>query len=622
MSPVEVIPQSEVRMRPRPASSRRLTRALVRIVVLVAFYTVIAWAEQAAPATERATPNHWCGYESPTTRRAQRQAAIALGEIENPSMRSLPIVPTRDAGFLGTPDELPCLSPAQIFQYEDTEGLLLTDFSFGQYEALMTEASNAAMAAHGDIYDFAAFWTSFATHHQIGAAFYDPIFNDVEGLGDPSIGGTPIFNARPDLGLAGNNLQGYITMWDINSGNWAPGTGPDANFARLALAQEFEHRWALFLPDLLNGLPLQGDNGPCGRAYHWNWRIDGQGSGMEIAEWVGTNGASPEGLFINFNTDTGGVFSYADLYLMGYLSPAEMDAGNSEFRYMDGSTCGTDYFGPITQLSSADIVATAGLRIPDHTASPKNFRTVWIMFYQPGDPPSDAELGKAVAILEQHQIDWRDGTLGLGRMNNQSCIACKFNDQSHYDEIMGGMLLDSNTNKIPDQSEIDCGGSVDCDKDGVDDLIDNCPFIANDVQDDQDADGVGNVCDNCSMTENFPQVDEDADGLGNACDNCPDVANPLQGQTSFDRQLNAPSTTQFCWSDPRDIDWVRGDLDQVSMYATTFTLTEADAACVTDADAPVAGEGFYYLLRSDCGVASWQTEIGSQPDRDLFLPAP
>ncbi len=175
-------------------------------------------------------------------------------------------------------------------------------------------------------------------------------------------------------------------MWNINSTFWQPGTGANANFTRLALAQEFEHRFALFLPPLADGRALQGNNGNCGRGFHWNWKTDGQGSGMEIREWVGSNPAQLVGGSITFNTDIGGVFSYTDLYLMGSVSPAEMDAGNSELRFMDESTCSPTYFGPISDFSSADIIASAGERIPSSADSQQDFRTAWIMLHLPLGP--------------------------------------------------------------------------------------------------------------------------------------------------------------------------------------------------------------------------------------------
>ncbi len=282
--------------------------------------------ERSAALPSAFSPELDCGYHSPEKWQAERRAAVERGEIAYPAGRAIPkVAPRRQPA---TTDPEPCLTGGQIFLYEDTDEILLTSLSFGQLEDLMTEAANALIATHGDNYDFMAYWLNFQPDHTIGAAFYSGIENDVTGLGQ----GT--FNARSFIGLAGDNVEGYIMMWNINSGFWQPGTGPDADFARLALAQEYEHRFGMFLPGLPGGRQLQGGGG-CGRGGHWNFRVDGQGSGMEIREWVGENPATVMGGSISFNTDIGGVFSYADLYLMGYVSPDEMDSGNRELRYMD-----------------------------------------------------------------------------------------------------------------------------------------------------------------------------------------------------------------------------------------------------------------------------------------------
>jgi hypothetical protein len=287
-----------------------------------------------APSVAAQSARHQldCGFLSTEEWRAELSAAVARGEIESPAQRPLPEIPNivrrgRAAGYLGA---IPCMTREQIFQYEDTNEILVGSFSTGELLDLMTEAANALMATHGDNYDFVGFWVNFVPDHKIGAAFYAGIENDVGGIG------LDIENNRPDIGLAGDNVEGYIQMWNVNNSYWQPGTDATANFTRLALAQEFEHRFALFLPDLLDGRVMQGDNSGCGRGAHWNWQIDGQGSGMEISEWVGSSPAVPQGTFVTFNTDIpGGVFSYPDLYLMGYVTPAEMDAGVSELRFME-----------------------------------------------------------------------------------------------------------------------------------------------------------------------------------------------------------------------------------------------------------------------------------------------
>ncbi len=352
-----------------------------------------------------------CGYKSPEYWMQQLRDAVARGEIDDPLTRPMPVVqPGNPQHASGAPT---CLTTDHIFQYEDTGGVLLTNFSNGQLFDLMVDASNDVMTAHGDNFDFVGFWVNFVPDHQIGSAFYLGIENTVTGLGQN------LYENRASMGLAGVNIEGFVMMWRIDNRSWQPGTGPDADFVRTVLGQEFEHRWGMFLPDLLDGRRLQGDGVGCGRSAHWNWKVDGQGSGMEISDWVDVNPAVPAALDNSLNTDIGGVFSYPDLYVMGMVSPPELDDLPSEFRYMNDSDCSADYFGSITPITADQIIDAAGPRVPDSDNAQKDFRTAWVMIHQPGAPPVQGDLDKAVAILEQHMTDFNLGTLGRGTMNNQ-----------------------------------------------------------------------------------------------------------------------------------------------------------------------------------------------------------
>ena len=352
-----------------------------------------------------------CGFRPSEYWMQQLRDAVARGEIDDPLTRPIPVVAPGNAR-MAAGNQL-CLTTDHIFPFEDTDGLLLTGFSTGQLIDLMVVAANEVMTAHGDNFDFVGFWVNFVPDHQVGSAFYMGIENTVSGLGNG------LFDNRAGMGLAGANIEGFVMMWRIDNTSWQPGTDPDADFTRTVLGQEFEHRWGMFLPDLLDGRELQGDGAGCGRGSHWNWKVDGQGSGMEISEWVGENPAVPVALDNSLNTDIGGVFSYPDLYLMGMVSPQELDTLPSEFRFMDDSDCSGDYFGSITPITSGEIIDAAGPRVPDSVDSQKDFRTAWVMIHQPGDPPTQTDLDKAVAILQQHMTDFNFGTLGRGTMNNQ-----------------------------------------------------------------------------------------------------------------------------------------------------------------------------------------------------------
>ena len=59
----------------------------------------------------------------------------------------------------------------------------------------------------------------------------------------------------------------------------------------------------------------------------------------------------------------------------------------------------------------------------------------------------------------------------------------------------------------------------DMDADGIEDSLDNCPFVANPEQADADADHQGDACDSCPTSR--PTRDRDNDGIDDACDPCP-----------------------------------------------------------------------------------------------------
>jgi len=169
-----------------------------------------------------------CGYRpSPAWLDALRKS-VARGEIADPSQRQRPALPparaTGAGGSATLVDPTPCLGPNHLFLFEDTNELLLTDFSDGELVNFMAQAMNALLASQADRYDFVGFFTNFTTHHELGAAFYLAIRNDVSGIGDSSTLGTPIFDHHAVLGLAGQRIQGGVMMWNIDHSYWEAGS--------------------------------------------------------------------------------------------------------------------------------------------------------------------------------------------------------------------------------------------------------------------------------------------------------------------------------------------------------------------------------------------------------------
>lgn len=75
---------------------------------------------------------------------------------------------------------------------------------------------------------------------------------------------------------------------------------------------------------------------------------------------------------------------------------------------------------------------------------------------------------------------------------------------------------------------------TDTDGDGINDDVDNCPFVANPDQLNDDSDTFGDACDNCPDVTNQNQSDADGDGFGDACDKCVLIPNQDQADSDSD----------------------------------------------------------------------------------------
>ncbi len=140
---------------------------------------------------------------------------------------------------------------------------------------------------------------------------------------------------------------------------------------------------------------------------------------------------------------------------------------------------------------------------------------------------------------------------------------------------------------------------IDDDEDGIPNFLDNCPDVANPLQEDSDVDDVGDACDSEGPTPNSnglggaddcnDGVDNDGDGntdgVSDPFDNCHSIANPGQANTDGDQWGDACETADCIavatvWPTPigdEDCDgWISGNEN----FYGTLPLT----ACPATAD--------------------------------------
>ena len=100
------------------------------------------------------------------------------------------------------------------------------------------------------------------------------------------------------------------------------------------------------------------------------------------------------------------------------------------------------------------------------------------------------------------------------------------------------LLPDTDADGISDVSDncplVANANQLNSDSDALGDSCDNCDFAANITQADVDLDTVGDVCDNCALLANISQTDADGDVFGDVCDNCPVIANNTQSNVDGD----------------------------------------------------------------------------------------
>jgi hypothetical protein len=199
------------------------------------------------------------------------------------------------------------------------------------------------------------------------------------------------------------------------------------------------------------------------------------------------------------------------------------------------------------------------------------------------------------SIYEKHGAGWTEIWSGGGSVGVIGTIGAGDHDGDGKEEII--IRNFGAGDDITAVYEIAPEDAADIDGDATVDAIDNCPAQFNPGQDDSDLDTVGDVCDNCMFGPN-----------------------PEQGPAPLGQPIVAVDPTTFSWPLAAEVVYVKGDVAAVGDYAVDTVETLALTTSLADPAEPASGAGFYYLLRPDCPVGSWQTTVGAEPGRDAALP--
>ncbi len=323
------------------------------------------------------------------------------------------------------------------------------------------------MQQFGDNFDFITIWTTFPDSSV--AAYYLPIRQDVEGLGECNFNAGKTFGCIFESFEQPVRLQGLVFMNSISTWQaWdrdydgASYSVDDFNSAIYAtLGQEVAHRWGsgLRFEDPRTGSisnKLLGRDGS-----HWAAFVDTDASVMDGWDWEPTGS--------NFKViDDMNIFSTLDLYTMGALPVASakpfffLDGarytgfGNPQ---IDGSNVGaTDGlgFGSISfleangieiqatgervDLTIQDVVNVEGNRCPDPDNTQKTFTQAMVLLTRSGQSASAAagfaeELETVNATWEKWWLDRTGRALTLCTGIDTECLQAS--------ATLGGGFLDT-----------------------------------------------------------------------------------------------------------------------------------------------------------------------------------
>ncbi|MHB8873715.1 MAG: CARDB domain-containing protein, partial [Myxococcaceae bacterium] len=274
-----------------------------------------------------------------------------------------------------------------------------------------SRTARAFYESHSDGYDFLVVFPTFAADlgQDVGGIHWG-VRNDVSGIG----------MSATDLGAefgSAARLKGYIDV-----GTLLPGAAPpDVQAATNVVAHEILHQWAVGVPfrDRRTG---QIRTDLLGRdSSHWSFFLDSEASVEYGSDWV-DNG---NGTFTAKESRLR--YSALDLYLMGFLAPAEVPpfsllTPGSQVTYSATDISppdGTTITATAESVSIDDIIAATGPRVPSSASASRLFRAAFVVLAPPGQQPTQAQLSFVEAVRKRWANEFFFLTRGRALMETE-----------------------------------------------------------------------------------------------------------------------------------------------------------------------------------------------------------
>lgn len=244
-------------------------------------------------------------------------------------------------------------------------------------------------------------------------AFYQPMANDIRGIGYDSVTPSERFDLSRDTRIEGYIFMNYVGYWQEN-----PASG------RYVFNQELGHRWGSFInidhEEIGNKELLGRDDA------HWSFWYHTPNSPMEGNTWVDQGDGT-------WRTDhqASSTYSDLDLYLMGLIGPeevdtqtllqpvgaaADMDPGTTPIYFAcveSGRGCrDLSTEAVAVEFSVDDVIAAEGERSPTADESPRRFRMATVVLVLLGDELTPEVLDGVNDVRRQFEKDWEEDVGG------------------------------------------------------------------------------------------------------------------------------------------------------------------------------------------------------------------